>query len=368
VKHLSYLLLTLMFFSTPLLAETIKIGWIGPLTGPAAVLGEDSLNALRLAFKHADKENLQFEVVAEDDAYDTVRTVAAYNKLARAEGIDIIMVITYGGMFAVADQSKRDGVALLNPLDCDEAMASLPSNVICVAKLTEEMAGRAARDAFARGFERIAIIHFENDPFPLTMAEETQRVLKEVGMEPVVTEGYLRTQMDFRSVLARVRRYNPDAIFFYGYDELAAAMKQARELGMDAQFYTTANLASPGAVETAGEALDGTLVPVWTAVRGPEYEHFLNLFRAEYGRAPYIDLSTVPSFDFGNLIIQAADKASKKAFSSEVLLESLYKTESYQGASGLITIDSDGVTRTMETEIQALNEGRFEPPPPVEES
>jgi|GEM_PF-4819351 len=152
-------ILPILFFIVTLAAPAvgqqspIKIGWIGPLTGNAAVLGVDSVPAMELVFDEINSSGginkLPIKLLVEDDQYITAKSVAAYNRLVHQEGVKVIVVVTYGGLFALAPVAEKDGVLLVNPLDCDERIALLPSNTLCIAKLTEDL-GPPARFLSAR--------------------------------------------------------------------------------------------------------------------------------------------------------------------------------------------------------------------------
>ena len=66
---------------------TIKLGVIGPLTGPAATYGIAVQNGADLAVKEINAaggvDGMMFEIKAEDDENDSEKTINAYNTLKR---------------------------------------------------------------------------------------------------------------------------------------------------------------------------------------------------------------------------------------------------------------------------------------------
>ena len=64
-------------------AEVIKIGGIGPTTGPAAIYGSNVQNAMEIAVEEVNAEggDIQFELKFEDDQHDPETSVNAYNSL-----------------------------------------------------------------------------------------------------------------------------------------------------------------------------------------------------------------------------------------------------------------------------------------------
>src|ERR1700722_11942065 len=68
------------FIGSPMVNNTsITLGWIGPLSGSAKMLGEDNLNAVKLAINEyqSNKSPLapNIKLVVEDDGYESSRTV-----------------------------------------------------------------------------------------------------------------------------------------------------------------------------------------------------------------------------------------------------------------------------------------------------
>lgn len=344
--------------TTPAQAQSpIKIGWIGPLTGNAAVLGVDSLPALRIAFQKINQnsgiDGRLLEVVAEDDQYITSKTVTAYEKLVHQDGIKIIVVLTYGGLFAIAPRSQKDGVVLIDPLDCDSAIAKLPQNIFCVAKTTEDLGVRATEDAISRGFNTIGMIYYDGDPFMGTVAKTSNQHLISHGVDVAFLESYNDATTDFKPILIKAKQKNIKALFLWGYDQIGLAMKQARQLGVTAQFYALSTISSPGAQALAGQYSNDTIVSIWLAEHDQKYQDFLKSFKAAVGRPPNMDLCAIPTYDVGQLIISGLQ-------STKTLKDFLYTVKDFAGLSGQITIDSDGATRNFKIQLQKFRNGKFE--------
>jgi branched-chain amino acid transport system substrate-binding protein len=97
--------LVLLSFGEATAEDLIKVGWIGPLTGDAAVLGVDSVKVAQDVFAEANNaggiNGHKIKLYVEDDQYQTAKTISAYRKLVNFEGVKVIFVITYGGILAV---------------------------------------------------------------------------------------------------------------------------------------------------------------------------------------------------------------------------------------------------------------------------
>ena len=211
--------------------EAMKLGYIGPLTGGASILGIEASQAITLAVDQINSQGgingKQVQLIIEDDQYDTAKAVSAYNKLVNQDGVETIIMSTYGGVFAVADKAKEDGVLIVDSLDCDQDIADLENNVFCIAKETKDLADVIADYAVEKGFKNIGILHSTTDNFMPSVAS----LFKEkVGANAnIQIENYTPETSDFKTSLLKLK--TKDAIVFLGYQEIGLAIKQAKDQG-----------------------------------------------------------------------------------------------------------------------------------------
>lgn len=347
--------------------QPIKVGWIGPLTGNAAVLGVDTVPAVELAFESANVaggiNGKRLRLIVEDDQYTTAKTVSAYNRLVHQEGVKVIIVLTYGGLFSLSPKAQKDGVLLIDPLDCDERIAALPENTLCITKRTEDLGRINAEHAISKNAFPAGVLYHDGDPFMGLATEATSKTFAEHGQKWTLAETYNDTTMDFRTVMLKAKQAKLKSLFFYGYDQMGIAMKEARAIGITATFYTLATSTSPDFQKLAGAALEGVYFPTWQAPRYGEFNQFANGFRAKVGREPHMEISTVPSFDIAQLIVKAL-KTGALSSSGEIDVPALrkffYQVKNYSGASGSITVDADGISRSFPVTERVWKNGKAE--------
>jgi len=289
-----------VFFLLPTMARADKpivtIGWSGPLTGDSAVLGVDSRRAMEMVFESANSlptAKAHFKLAVEDDQYSTAKSLTAYRRLVSLEKAQVVVFLTYGGLFSVAPQAMRDRVLIVDPLDCNAEVANLPSSVVCIAAMTDEIGRLNAEMAMRSGSTRGAILYFSDDPFMSTVARSTEATLRAAGNQVIFSEGYSARQSDFRTLLLNVKAKGADSLYVYGYDEAANVMKQARQLGMPIPFFSTATVFSPPFIAASGTALEGTRFSVFTPSHERRYADFRDAFQKRYGTLPILDIATV---------------------------------------------------------------------------
>jgi branched-chain amino acid transport system substrate-binding protein len=349
-------------------ADSVKVGWIGPLTGPAAILGVDALKATKIALSEINKErspSLQVELIVEDDQYAAAKTVEAYNRLVNASKVKVILVYSYSGLFAIAQRAKRDGVLLLDPLDCDDDIIALPDNVICLAKRSEGL-GEAAGDLFVKNsWLPTGVVRFEGDAFPLKLEDGLTRALAKSGLKPSLVEGYPASNTDFRAVIVKAKKLGLKSLAVFGYSEVALFVRQARELGFEGKIITTAVILGPDAMAVAGQASRGVFVVNWLAQRSISYKTFVEKFKSAEGREPAIEVSTVPSYDTVRLLgdaLSGIGSANSQDEASKSIFAHLSKLKNYPGASGILTMGPEGGVEPLPITIQEIGkDGEIRP-------
>jgi branched-chain amino acid transport system substrate-binding protein len=294
----------------------------------------------------------KFELLVEDDQYDTAKAVSAYSKLVAAGAVAIV-ASTYGGVFATADRAVKDEVVVVNPLDCNDDIAKLSENTFCIATQSESAGRVISDDIQTKSLGPVGIIYDEKNPFMTLVAN----VVKKSDLDVAYSSGIDSLMADFKTELLRAKSKNIRALVLLGHDPMGKAMRQGRELGIDAQFYTVGTITSPGYQQLAGAAANGALVAYWEAPRTRSHEAFLATFIAKVGRPPILDLATIPTYDTVRILTASLQS---DAATSMKLKQSLLGLLNYPGLSGPITMDRDGAVRSIHETIYEFNAGKLE--------
>lgn len=326
--------------------ETIKIGWIGPLSGPSTVLGMDSVTAAEIAVAELNAkggiDGKKVELLVEDDQYDVTKSMSAYQKLVNIDGAKILLVHTYGAVFALAEQARQDGVLLMDPLDCNSVLAGLGENIACLATDSESIGEILAEQAVKSDAKRVGIIYSQRDIFMPLVKDVTVKGLEQKGIS-VEVEGFAPETRDFRTMIMKMQ--DTDALVLLGHDETGLAMKQARDIGYTGTFLTTGTVTSPPLQEAAEGAAEGTVFAFWDAPQDGAAAEFKERFVAEKGRAPILDLASYPTYDAVNAIAKAIEAGGSDA---KTIAEALPGVR-FEGVTGTVAFDRHGASTIPES-------------------
>ncbi len=328
---------------TRLTGDTIKIGWIGPLTGSSAILGMDSVKAAKIAVDNINaKGGIQGKKVSlliQDDQYQTSRSIAAYDKLVHTDSVKIIMMQTYSGVFALAEQAKKDRVAIIDVLDSNDNLAKLGSNVFSVGVESESISRLLSGYANRQGYKTVGIIYFNSDTFMPYV--KNQFVSNFSGRS--IAEGYQAGEKEFKTILTKLKAEQVDALVCLGYDECGIAIKQARLLGINSPLLMPGTITSPALQELAEGKTEGSIFTFWTADKDTDpAKTFREQFTQLEGREPYVDLFTYPAYDAVTAIATALEKSS---LSIDSFGQALREVNNIKGVTGEINFAEDGTMR-----------------------
>ncbi len=344
---------------------TLRLGWSGPLTGNAAIVGQDSLESVKLAIQEANASGgvhgQQLELFIEDDGYNTVRALSAYQKLVQHDQVKVIIANTYSGIFATSRATMQDDVVIMDSLDCNEDIAALPANIFCLGTKTESVAAAFAGDIIKQSFKTVAIFSEEGDGWVQLIKDHSTLLLERAGVR-VFASSFSPETTTFRASLLQARQQKAEALIILGNDQMGTAVREAQALDFKPQLYGIGSVLSPGFQKLAGPGLEGIYISSWLAQASPELTAYRKAFQASAGRAPYLELAAVPAYDASKILIECLRKSSQpdRPITSEGLRSCLLATKDYPGLSGKLSFDSDGAVRSLIEQLYVLRAGKLE--------
>jgi branched-chain amino acid transport system substrate-binding protein len=205
-----------------------------------------------------------------------------------------------------------------------------------------------------RGFTKFAVLSVDSD-YGRSAITFTKKYLPEFKGEILSEDYYKEGEVDFRSVLAKIRDSGAQAIIMYGLaDTTPIIARQMIELGLagkitligNGEFNTAKTIASaPTALEGAVEA--AAWLPEWDS---PESKAFVEKYTATYNEAPnnhaYVHWDTV------HLLAEAIHEAGSN--DHEKVREALSKIK-YKSPVGEVTFDDHNQARLPMILLQIEN-------------
>jgi len=211
-------------------AQTVvKIGHVGPVSGPQAHYGRDNENGARMAVDELNKQNVtiggkkvSFELVAEDDAADPKQGTAAAQKLCDAKVNGVVGHLNSGTTIPASKVYNQCGLPMISPSATNPELTTLGYKNVYRLLANDNALGaglaKYAKDTLK--LKKVAIID-DRTAYGKGVAEVFAKTAKELGME-VVSQQYTNDKaVDFMAILTAIKNKKPDGIFFGGMDPQA---------------------------------------------------------------------------------------------------------------------------------------------------
>jgi branched-chain amino acid transport system substrate-binding protein len=229
------------FLSVGYAAETINIGYTGPLSGGAAKFGQNCLKGEEHAIAEinaaggitVNNKNYTFKLTSIDDRYKPAETVSNVRRMMSTLNPKPLAIFhpTSGGVMALAPLTEKEGFILYGYTDNVEVFKNAPKLIITQYSLAFH--NSAPLDAgWDRGYRKVALLCGTHEAGK-NAESVTIRQWTEKGGEIVSVDGINFTNItDFYPFLTKALAKNPDCLYLYGPAEPTAMLiKQSRELG-----------------------------------------------------------------------------------------------------------------------------------------
>lgn len=336
------------YFSKPAPAsgEAIKIGYIGPFSGPVAgTAGEDVANGWKLAFsKNSIVGGRPIEVIYEDDACDPKQAVSAAQKLINVDKVKIIVNgVCSGSMLAAAPITESNKVVLFTPVSTSPKISDAGDYVFRTSGTGDHTAQAIIEGIKKFGYQKVAVI-YEKSEYPVGIKDALLSRISQVPNGKIVTEeGVNLNETDMRSQLSKVSQSQPQVIVVLANSAVTANTfaKQVKELNIKIPAIGNEYFAFDVVVNN--NDADGIYATQYTYnPESRDYRSFLADYEKEYRKTPSQAIYAALAFDGYNVLVGALDKCDGD--DPSCVRDRLYEIKNFEGITGTITIDNKGDT------------------------
>ena len=350
--------------SVPAMAQdkpTIKLGFIGPVSGGNAQQGLGAQNGFLLAVEQANAGDYPYKIepVVLDDASDPQTGVSAAMKLVNDP--DVVGAIGHWNSpvaLATIPVFNRFQMPFIvwGAISPKITEQNLPEITRVTPTLTTENKPLAEWAKSDLGASKIAIISDTSDYGTANAAAFTeffQAAGGEITSEDLLPVG----TTDFRAILTRLQGDAPDALYFGGViTEAGILRKQMAELGLDIPMIGISGFYDPDFIAVAGDAAEGTMVSYPAAASNPAQEKMYADYEAR-GFAEPTSPYTKYAFDAANIMLEAI---RAEGIEDKPAIAKAIRAMSYDGALGTTTFDENGQTQLpVEIEIKIVKDGAW---------
>jgi branched-chain amino acid transport system substrate-binding protein len=332
--------------------EVVKIGHVGPITGPIAHLGKDNENGARMAIEELNSKDVtiggkkvKFELLAEDDGADPKQGTAAAQKLVDAKVNGIIGHLNSGTTIPASKIYNDAGIPQISPSATNPKYTQQGfKTAFRVVANDGQLGGTLGKYAVQTlKAKKIAVID-DRTAYGQGVAEEFVKGAKKAGGAQIVAQQYTNDKAtDFNAILTAIKAKNPDVIFFGGMDAVGGPMmRQMKQLGIKAKFMGGDGICTEGLAKLAGDAIaDDQVVCAEAGGVVESQKKGMEDFREAFKKKFNIEVQLYAPYVYDATMVMV--EAMKKAGSADPAkyLPELAKIQ-YKGVTGPIAFDPKG--------------------------
>ncbi|MED5388388.1 MAG: ABC transporter substrate-binding protein [Pseudomonadota bacterium] len=226
-------------------AETVNIGFTGPLSGGAALYGQNTLAGLQMAAEEinagggftVDGETYEINLISLDDKYSPSQAAVNGKRLVQQYEAPVIFTPHSGGTFALQAFNERDGFLLMSYTSVPTVTEKGNDLTVRIPPTFTGYMKPFTKIAMAANGKKVAVANATHD-YAKYWTKAFVPTWKAMG-GTVVAENPMdyNKSADFYTGVSKVLAEKPDVLFIGGASEPTALVaKQARELGFKGGF------------------------------------------------------------------------------------------------------------------------------------
>lgn len=350
----------------------IKLGAVLSQTGTNAHGGTQGLRAMQLLIDEVNAnggiKGRQIELLVENSNSEPEQAVNGALKLSNEDNVLAILGPDNGStataikeQVAEVDEIVQISITGSSPsLTADNPRwyfrGATPSTYQ-TADITEYLVEEV-------GYTRFAILC---DDSLTDQADSFVADLEKYGLEPVGMQTHKIGNTNFNGQLLAVKDLDPECIFFIGYPtECASALRQARDMGITAQFAGSSGMVYQEFCELAGDLAEGVIASIGFTVSNPDeaVQKFAAAYEEAYDEIP--EHAAGQAYDQLSLVLEAIRQCDlsfdpSDLASDRTMIRDWLETEAYgyQGLSGVITYTQDDHTAYKSVNLMIVQDGAW---------
>ena len=331
-------------------ADTVKIAFQGPLTGPEAQTGTDEVRGVKLALKlyNATNPAVKVELVEVDDQGDPAIAGTVAPGVAKDTSIIGMVGAAYSGATIASLPSYKAAPALAmispsatRPSLTDPASADYGQPVFHRIVSNDALQGPALVRVATKGVAKPAVyVVDDQSSYATGLRDVVVPTIGDQGVKWLVgTDSVVKGTTDFSAVIAKIKKVKANVVIYTGYyADGAKFAKQLRDKGFKGVLaggdgvLNSAFIKLAGAKAAAGYRFTAPTTPL--DIASPK---LTATFKKEFGADPGV--YTTEAYDAANMFL-AAIKAGKTN-RADVL--AFVKTLKYKNTAGVtISFNKNG--------------------------
>jgi branched-chain amino acid transport system substrate-binding protein len=321
-------------------SDTIKIGFVGPLTGDVSSSGIPTQRAVELAVKEINNvggiNGKKVELISEDGVCNSKNASAAGAKLINVDKVvGIIGGFCSGESSSFGPSAMQNKVVMISPGSSSPTLSKLGKYFFRVYPSDEFQGKFAAEYAFKTLNVKAVAVVYGNTDWGTGIKNVFVKNFEALGGKVVLDEGVAQDSRDFRTIVGKIRNSNADFVFSPLYTEGATAFtKQINDMGVKVKI-----LGADSWSDTKFQNdIDGALGAQYIEVKTGSSDEFTNKFKTAYPDLK-IGFGVPQAYDATQILLNAIKAVGTD---DKAKLSDTVRATKFDGISGHIEFDQNG--------------------------
>jgi len=323
--------------------DVIRIGCFMPLSGPLTQYGNEMKAGMDLAVKDFEASGklpagVKIRLECEDSQGKPAEGVTIARKFVGDDGIKVV-IGGFSSSVTMSGASSYDMGKLVHitPISSHPDITKLSPWVFRMSTTQRQVQDVDTDYALALGRKKVAAIAAPNDWGHAVMSN-FKKFFDQKGGKVVFDEFSQPGQDDFKPILTKMKRSNPDMLFVGLYaPDAARFVKQAEQTGLGKvpTLLTVANF-TEDFLHLAGSAAEGKYVPMTYNMKDARTAEWVNRWTKAHGRRP--NLFQINPYNTTTLVLQIIAKQYPH-LTRDGIRKALESVDTFDGVGGRFTYD-----------------------------
>ncbi len=344
---------------------TIKLGFLGALTGPVANYGVPGKKGMEMAIEELNKKGgilgQQVTGLYEDNRGDTTEIANIATKYITQEKVAAMVGDPCTGLTKVAAQiAQQNKTVIFSAGATGEGVVEI-GDFVFRNTLLDKMAVPIVVKwmVSTKNWKNMAIITSQNNGYSTALTPVFEKAIKENGANIVLQESMNDKETDFSAQVTNLKAAKADVLVFTGYyTEAALIMKECQKQNVDIKLIGGDGLYGADLIKLGGDAVENKVIyycGFTTDKPSKETEAFVTAYKAKYNEEP--DMFAAQYYDAVMILAKAMEEA--KSTDPAVYKAKLAALKDYPGVSGNTTIGPDREPIKSPVCLITVKDGKF---------
>ena len=353
--------------------DTIKVGAILAVTGPASFLGSPEAKTLEMMVADINAKGgiggKKVVLIIKDSGASSEKAISFAKQLIEEEKVlAIIGPSTSGETMAIKALAEESKTPLLSCAAAEVIVNPVASYVFKTPQKDSQAVIRIFQQMKKMGITKIGVLS-SNTGFGKAGKDQIEKLAAEHGIQIVVSEVYDSKATDLTAEVTKIKAANVQAIVNWSIEPAQAiVIKNARQLGLTIPIFQSHGFGNIGYVKAAGVAAEGVIFPAGRLLIADQLpasnpqKSVLVSYKSDYEAKYKEDVSTFGghAYDAMLLLTEAVKKGGNDRAKVRAELEGLKGVAGTGGIFNMSATDHNGLGLDA-FEMLTVKDGRFVP-------